>query len=574
MKKLKKVLALILTLAMCSSMLAACGNGSKEETTEGTTKAAETTTKGAEGESTTASEGGDSATATDEATWKNNTDPVKLSWYINFSWFTRTWGTDQTSQYITEKTGVDIEYIVPAGNEAEKMSTMIASETLPDLVTIGWYEAAVNQMIDAGQLYSLNELADQYDPYFYKVADSQKLGWYQKEDGNTYGYPNASISPASFEATKGTPAASSNQTFLVRKDIYEAIGSPNMTTQEGFLAALAKAKEMYPEVDGQPLIPLAFQEFGDNGNPALEKYLQNFLAIPFEKDGQLYDKTTDPEYVSWLKTMRKANEQGLISKDVFIDKRPQMEEKISQGRYFAMIFYSQDMIGQNTERYNRNDDSYYIAVDGPMNSNGAKPTLEAGGIGGWTLTMISKNCKNPDRAIQFLSYLISEEGQHDIKLGAPGLWETVDGKDQITQEALAIALADKNKFEMELGADDTHWMLMDNAMQDAKWSVEKAQPLKQTHDWTIPYAAYQATYTGCNAEDDAGDAGTTEFDNMNKIKAKWGTTLPKLIMAKSDEEFDNYFKEFTDYRDKNGYDAIMQIKNAKLQTNKSKLGLN
>ncbi len=28
----------------------------------------------------------------------------------------------------------------------------------------------------------------------------------------------------------------SNQTFLVRKDIYEAIGSPDMTTPEGFKA--------------------------------------------------------------------------------------------------------------------------------------------------------------------------------------------------------------------------------------------------------------------------------------------------------------------------------------------------
>ncbi len=53
--------------------------------------------------------------------WKDNADDeVTFTWYLNFSWFPNQWGVDATSQYITEKTGVDIEFIVPAGNEAEK----------------------------------------------------------------------------------------------------------------------------------------------------------------------------------------------------------------------------------------------------------------------------------------------------------------------------------------------------------------------------------------------------------------------------------------------------------------------
>jgi putative aldouronate transport system substrate-binding protein len=497
-------------------------------------------------------------------TWKQYAgQEAKFSWYINFSWFPHRWGQDMTSQYITEKTGVNIEYIVPAGNEAEKMNTMIASDTLPDLITLGWYEPQYQQMIDAGLVYSLNELAEQYDPYFFEVADKQKLSWYATSDGNTYGYPNASYSPADFEKYKGEQP--STRSFLVKKDMYEAIGSPDMTTPEGFINALKKAKEIFPTVNGQPLIPLAFNEFTDGENGA-EAILQDILAIPYEKDGKLYDRRTDPEYIKWLKVFRFANEEGLLAKDIFIDKRSQMEEKIAQGRYFAMMYQGKDMIAQNTSLYANDPNSVYIAVDGPKNSNGDNPTLSTGGISGWTVTMISKNCKDPARAIQFLSYMISEEGNKDIKLGPQQLWETVDGRDIIKPEYFEIAGNDRAKFDTEYGADDAHWMLMDNPMQ-VQWSVPTAEPLKQIEDWTLPYTIYDGAYIITLSP------GTEEFDNYTKVSMRWGSTLPKLLMAKSDEEFDNLLNEFIKYRNENGHNEIENILNEKFNINKQKLGM-
>jgi len=388
------------------------------------------------------------------------------------------------------------------------------------------------------------------------------------DDGHTYGYPNASYSPLDYE--KYPDKMYSNQTFLVKKDMYEAIGSPDMTTPDGFLSALEKAKEMFPTVNNQPLIPLGIQELNDTINDkdhSLVGYLQNFLAIPFEKDGKFYDRYTDPEYLSWLKTMRLANEKGLLSSDIFIDKRSQMEEKTAQGRYFAMIYQAQDMIAQNTSLYTEDPNSVYIAVDGPMNSNGSKPTLNGGGISGWTLTMISKNCKNPDRAIQFLSYLISEEGQHDIKLGPPELWSNQGGSDLIKPEYLELENSDKDKWENEFGGDNTHWMLMDNPMQ-IQWSVPTAEPLKQAQDWTTPYVKYNSVYDDLDPNPD-----TPESVNLTKIRTKWISTLVKMLMAKNDSEFDALFKEFLEYRDNNGFDAIQNIRNEKMTINKQKLGM-
>ena len=116
-----------------------------------------------------------------------------------------------------------------------------------------------------------------------------------------------------------------NQTFLVRKDIYEAIGSPDMTTPEGFIA-VKKAAEMFPEVDGDPLIPIGAHVFDNEGNVSFDKYLMNFLAIPWEKDGVYYDRYTDPEYFRWLKVFRQLGEEDYLANDIFVDTRTQMEE--------------------------------------------------------------------------------------------------------------------------------------------------------------------------------------------------------------------------------------------------------
>ena len=120
-------------------------------------------------------------------------DTTTLDWYINFSWFNTRWGSNVVSRAITEKTGVDINFITPQGNEDEKLNSLIESGNLPDMITLGWWEPQVNEMIQKDMVYAINKLADEYDPYFYDVSDPQAVSWYTQSDGNIYGYPSSSI---------------------------------------------------------------------------------------------------------------------------------------------------------------------------------------------------------------------------------------------------------------------------------------------------------------------------------------------------------------------------------------------
>lgn len=92
-------------------------------------------------------------------------------------------GKNLVSQKITDETGVSVNFITPLGNEDEKLNALIASDSLPDLITLGWWEPQVNEMIQKNLVYALNDLADQYDMYFYKVADPAVVDWYSDEKG-------------------------------------------------------------------------------------------------------------------------------------------------------------------------------------------------------------------------------------------------------------------------------------------------------------------------------------------------------------------------------------------------------
>ena len=490
-------------------------------------------------------------------------NPVTLEWYINFSWYNTPWGGNAVSEAITERTGVDIRFVSPDGNETVNLDALIAGDKLPDLVTLGWWEPQVSEMIDGGQVYALNELADEYDVCFWEAADPERVKWYTQPDGNVYCYPNSSYSPGDYEGGQ----ISSNQTFLVRKDIYEAIGSPDMTTPEGFADAVRAAAEQFPFVDGKPLIPVGAHEFTERGCDSFDKFLQNFLAIPYEKDGAYYDRYTDPEYKRWLKMFRELGEEGMLSNEIFIDKRVQMEEKIAEGRYFCMLYQRTDMAEQQRALAGKNPDSIYIAVDGPRNAAGDRHTLPGSGLNGWTITLVSRNCRDPEGAIRFLSFLMSEEGQKLIALGVEGEhYRMENGRAVLTEETERLMETDYQEYIRRVGANDTYWMLQDNRMQ-SQWMPQEDEMLRQMEEWTYPYVCYTGQYDVIFA------SGSEVAIAQQKIEAVHGQMLPRLLLAPTEEEFERLWDEYVTLREENGMSAVLQESTRQMREAKAKLGM-
>lgn len=501
----------------------------------------------------------------DTPAWQNYADdPVTLDWYVNYSWFTTPWGENLVSQKITEETGVDINFITPIGSGTEKLNALIASDSLPDLITIGWWEPQVEEIISKDMVYALNDLADQYDTYFWKTADEDVVNWYTRDDGNIYEYPNSAVTPKDVAQNRNLR---SNQTFLVRKDIYEAIGSPDMTTPEGFSNAVRKAQEMFPEVHGKPLIPIGAHVFDNSGNVSFDKFLMNMLAIPWEKDGKMYDRNTDPEYIRWLKVFRQLGEEGYLANDIFVDTRTQMEEKLEEGRYFCMIYQYTDMLSQQNILYEKNPDSIYLAVDGPKNANGDDPMCPTTNINGWTVTMISKNCEHPERAIAFMEYLMSEHGQKLTYLGVEGeTYDMQDGKPVTRPEVKELLDSDRDSYDKLYGADNAYWMLQNNVIQ-GEWAQPFSPATEQLDAWSKKNLVYNGQYDVTLSID------TEEGREDENITTLWSQTLPELLMAPSDEAFDQILDSFVEQRKALGFDDVMEKKTEYMNQAKEKLGI-
>lgn len=501
-----------------------------------------------------------------EEGWKQDTTPITFDWYVDFSWFATKWGTNPVSNFVTDKTGVSLNFITPSGDETEKLNAMIDTGKLPDFITLHSSGDGFRKVLKNDLVLSLDKLSEQYDAYFMKVADKQKLDWYKQTDGHVYSYPNFS-NPLTDVITYKDEMPS-NQVFLVRKDIYEAIGKPDMRTPEGFLSALEKAKAQFPMINGQELIPIGFHEFNDAGNLSLDWMLPNFLAIPLEVDGKLYDRFADKEYIRWLKTFRRANEKGLLSKDIFLDRRAQIEEKTADGRYFALLYQSSDMVIQQLKLYSEDKNKIYIPVDGPANSKLDPPRLATDSITGWTVTLISKNCKDPKRAIRFLSYLISEEGQKDIYLGVKGLtWDIIDGKEQFKPEVVQLLNSDRVAFDNKYGAAETYWMLTDSKLVQ-KWMPTVAEPIKMLKDWTKGKTYNYSVFENISPFGDSEAAVA-----FSRVNSKLRSTMKNLLIAESDDEFDRILNEFITYRNQEGGDKTHEYQQKKYEENKRKLNV-
>ena len=324
---------------------------------------------------------------------------------------------------------------------------------------------------------------------------------------------------------------------------------------------------MFPEVDGEPLIPVGAHEFNEQGNESFDDYLMNFLAVPFEKNGEIYDRYTDEDYITWLKMFRELGEEGLLANDIFIDQRTQMEEKLANGRYFCMIYQHIDMLEQQKELMVNYPERIYMAVEGPKNAAGDDHTLTTSGVNGWTVTLISKNCEHPERAISFLNYMMSEHGQIRLFLGVEGeTFDYVDGKPVIKEEVKELLNSDRAEYDRIYGADDTYWMLQNNVMQ-LQWQQEEPEAISQLKNWSIPYAVYNGQY------DSFLPLESEEAYIDTKITTLWSETLPRLLMAESEESFDQIFAEFLEKRDSFGFAELNQAKMELMKQAKEKLGI-
>ncbi|MDF0478977.1 sugar ABC transporter substrate-binding protein [Vagococcus sp. PNs007] len=486
--------------------------------------------------------------------WKldKKEETTKIRWYINSAWTSLPFGKDVTTAQIKKDLNMDIEFI--SGDDS-KLNAMISSGDMPDIVTLTSMTGQAAVKANSWAL-PLNDLAEKYDPYLMNVVNKDTFKWYALDDGKTYGYPNYSNTAADYESGN-IPV---NDNFVIREDVYNALGKPDVTTPESFEKVMKQIKEKFPD-----LLPMGFTAVGDGAGVFLAK-LQDFLGVPLEdKDGNYYDRNLDKEYIEWLKTFNNVYKDGNITDDSFTDDGPTFDEKVKQGKYATMLVDGTSGQIGNFAEFMKNSDTRYIAIDAPSSTSGRKITLNQTGISGWLSNYITKDTKSPEKVTQLFTYLIDEPGQILTKYGVEDVTFAYneDGKIDYLPEVKKLEETDNDAYNKKYGISRFLYFNNDRVNQ---LKVPMENSLTQMQEWgkgkLVPHFV---------VENIDPDAGTPEARANTAVDTKLNTTVISMIRAKDDKTFDKTLDDYKAFLKANKWDDVKKIKSEKMAENREKL---
>nr|ATG84600.1 UgpB [Geobacillus thermodenitrificans] len=346
------------------------------------------------------------------------------------------------SKKVTEKTGIKLKAEFDVNGGQQKIALMVASGEYPDLILP---KGNADKLVEAGALIDLTDLIEKYAPNLKKIYGKylSRLKW-SKDDPSIYILPTAPIDQTYWSPGNG---------FMLQHAVVKELGYPKIRTVKDFENAIKTYKEKHPTIDGQPTIGLSL--LADDWRIMISTTNPAFWATGAPDDGEYYiDPKTykatlhyrrpeEKEYFRWLNHM---NDIGLLDPESFVQKYDQYLAKISSGRVLGLIDADWEVADaqralREAGKYDRMYGMYPVTLTEEYKHHNFQDT---GYLGGWGIG-ISVDCKDPVRAIKFIDYLASEEGQILQNWGIEGVhYKVVDGKRVIPKEEMEKRNNDAN----------------------------------------------------------------------------------------------------------------------------------
>lgn len=338
------------------------------------------------------------------------------------------------SQKVMEETGVTLQPEFDVNGGEQKIALMAASGDYPDFILP---KGSASTLVNAGAFIDLTDLIEEHGPNLKKVYGDyfNRLKW-SEEDESIYILPTAPIDHTYWEPGNG---------FMLQHEVVKELGYPDIRTVKDFEDAIRAYMEENPTIDGQPTLGLSL--LADDWRIMISTTNPAFYATGASDDGEFYidpdtyeatmhyRRAEEKEYFRWLNHM---NDSGLLDPESFVQKYDQYLEKISSGRVLGLIDADWQVDdGERALREAGKHERMYGMYPVTLTEEYKHPNFQdTGYLGGWGIG-ISVDNEDPVKAIQFLDYLASEEGQILQNWGLEGEhYEIVDGKRVIPPEEM------------------------------------------------------------------------------------------------------------------------------------------
>ena len=435
----RKVVSLMLVSAMVAGMLAGCGSDS------GSSKGGSSTETGSAAEASSSGETADDA---------DDKSPITFE-YFNADGKNGNWD-NPVAKAITEATGVtlDVSYPVASqGDAKEDVALMIANDEYPDMI---YAKGSATDLYQAGALIDMTDLIEKYGPNIKKMygAEMEKLKWSQDDPG-IYQLSYAGVN----QKTLTTGGSCQIQWAALKENDYKYPKTLDEYEKmiKSYLAAHPKTE------DGLDMIGITMSASDWHwmitlGNPAgliADASPDNGQWIIDDEYNVHYKHVTDEEkeYFKWL--CRMYNE-GILDPNFATQTDDDYIAKVASGRVVAITdaewHYSQC---EATLVADGKVDQTYVGLPVTLREDQVeKALLYQGTTVGWGIG-ITKSCEDPVRAIKFLDYLCSDDGQILYHWGIEGenYFLDDDGQPYRTDEEVAKAQSDPD-YAKNTGIDN------------------------------------------------------------------------------------------------------------------------
>lgn len=435
----RKVVSLMLVSAMVAGMLAGCGSDS------GSSKGGSSTETGSAAEASSSGETADDA---------DDKSPITFE-YFNADGKNGNWD-NPVAKAITEATGVtlDVSYPVASqGDAKEDIALMIANDEYPDMI---YAKGSATDLYQAGALIDMTDLIEKYGPNIKKMygAEMEKLKWSQDDPG-IYQLSYAGVN----QKTLTTGGSCQIQWAALKENDYKYPKTLDEYEKmiKSYLASHPKTE------DGLDMIGITMSASDWHwmitlGNPAgliADASPDNGQWIIDDEYNVHYKHVTDEEkeYFKWL--CRMYNE-GILDPNFATQTDDDYIAKVASGRVVAITdaewHYSQC---EATLVADGKVDQTYVGLPVTLREDQVeKALLYQGTTVGWGIG-ITKSCEDPVRAIKFLDYLCSDEGQILYHWGIEGenYFLDDDGQPYRTDEEVAKAQSDPD-YAKNTGIDN------------------------------------------------------------------------------------------------------------------------
>ena len=348
---------------------------------------------------------------------------------------------------LKEKFNVSFHITSFTGDYDAQVALMLSGGNYPEIMRLR-NGNDIQKYVKAGALVELESLANQCGATDFLTFHKDSIPIWKLGSGNGKLYTWESNSPQI--------ALSSD--VIVRSDVLEAAGYPDVLTEDEWINLLKIGMEKFPTVDGQPTIGMTF--------PGGESYgVEGIQPVMFEKGGYtdlaengpvIYNNKEDKfedyflnKYVkSSFRFFNRLYKEGLLDSECFTDLAQQTQEKVVSGRALS-VFYAGWDAGTANQGFREAGKPEMEYVWMPVMS---QDQIDAGENRCfremqsyiWSSYAITKNCKHPERIMEVLNYASTEEGAVLLGSGIEGVHYTIDsdGKRQPTKDFVSNCVSD------------------------------------------------------------------------------------------------------------------------------------